>query len=1495
MSDDLIQQYAAKDPVNAAAAKEQLHGGLQAHFSSGELDSANGLLSDLGNIILTTVYTIADQCQKSGVILPQKLDISLKIGNQFFVPVTIGVDVADGESWTEASITNIAAAVVGFIVEAATVTAIGTLTAAGGGLISTVVSGAAAVIGSVAVGYFTAEYTADLIGTVWDHWVEPGIEGHWNSNDNSADFTTSARLSDVLREDWDSASVEDAEGEKVNLKLDDLNSWTLTSADSENGLVIKYNKGTDTFEFKNPGDGITSFWDMYYSYGDNLTATQWALNQLEGYGSTEGSAIVEEILRHHEGDFNVVVGGSTSHRVHNYYHLELQEIQELASNGNKAALWALKSLSSFVEEGKYPEGAVDPEEYSDNYITDRAAFLYYYLNNSKLGGDLLSDTGDDIDFKDLGTFQEAYAGNGEIDLPGNAQYIFGSDESDSNIVGGSKADHLYGMGGNDTLDGGSGANYLEGGADHDTYILQMDGKADTLFDVDGDGEIRVGSELVSGTFTRSFDGGVYLSGDSKWGLRERGDGDWDLLGRNSDNEYEDIAVLKDWEDGALGLSLSQSDPDYIVVDKSTMYSYFFVFSMNNAPRGTHLVGSGKNDLFFGSDFSDKIETGIGNTNLVYSRRGDDIVIGGDGRDYIRSGFSFSPETGESDNDHVEGGGASDIILGGSGADQLYGGYKIDAIEESNAESDTLGDWIGGEAGSDVCVGSNRRDFLFGGGGGDELQGGAGDDLLLGDASYQVKRQFEMMDGIFVRGYEWNSVQGAVVEQSNPSLLYPLGAMFSNWGWSSTAGGDFAFAPAMQFIQEARIDENPGNDYINAGAGNDFAAGQSGDDVVYGGDGDDTLYGDDAVALSDGEEGDDMLLAGNGVDRLYGGGGDDQLYANDDDGELDLLRGGEGGDLLWGGSGGDQLYGEAGDDELHAGVGSGDIRGGTGNDLLYGSSDADALFGGMDNDLYYSSAGNDTLTDAGGNDRYHLRRIDFTDAGSLTTIQDTDGNGSLWLDGVQIDGTGVQKTGDASWEAISGGYSLVLSGGDLTLTIDGQAGRAVIKNFGSQDSNTLGIVLPGNEGPPENHAPVVGVPPEDTTIVTGALFGYTIAPTTFTDPDNDPLSYSASLADGSPLPDWLDFDAASGSFSGTPSELGSFTILLTATDDGGLSAETSFTLSVVAFNEINGSAENDTLQGTVYDDLILGLDGNDYIAAKNGNDTLKGGAGNDTLIGNQDNDTLFGEAGNDSLRGSLGDDWLDGGDGADYLSGGMGDDSLYGGLGNDTLSAGQGDDSLWGENGDDSLFGRKGADQLSGGAGNDTLIGNQDDDTLMGDAGNDSLRGSTGNDLLYGGEDGDSLSGGVGKDTLYGDAGNDVLSAGKGDDQLFGGAGSDTLNGRLGNDSLTGGEGSDTFVFSSALAGDNIDTISDFTSGMDKISLDTAIFTELGEPGALSADLFAANSEGNALDGNDHILYNTTTGALYYDPDGNGAKAAVQFAVLEDTSELKSTDFLVTAA
>jgi Ca2+-binding RTX toxin-like protein len=192
----------------------------------------------------------------------------------------------------------------------------------------------------------------------------------------------------------------------------------------------------------------------------------------------------------------------------------------------------------------------------------------------------------------------------------------------------------------------------------------------------------------------------------------------------------------------------------------------------------------------------------------------------------------------------------------------------------------------------------------------------------------------------------------------------------------------------------------------------------------------------------------------------------------------------------------------------------------------------------------------------------------------------------------------------------------------------------------------------------------------------------------------------------------------------------------------------------------------------------------------------------------------------------------------------------------------------------------GNDTLVGGAGNDTLVGDVgeffDGETIGGD---DVLRGGDGDDLLFGdimGTISGSYSGG--NDLLAGAAGNDTLDGGLGDDTLYGGAGNDTLIAAGGADSLLGGSGADEFFLFRDDPGNGVHTIGDFGFGGDRLLLDRFAFAKLAE-GPVAAQFFRASADGSAADGDDYLLYNKSTGALYYDADGSGAGAALHIATL----------------
>src|ERR1700730_2895339 len=146
---------------------------------------------------------------------------------------------------------------------------------------------------------------------------------------------------------------------------------------------------------------------------------------------------------------------------------------------------------------------------------------------------------------------------------------------------------------------------------------------------------------------------------------------------------------------------------------------------------------------------------------------------------------------------------------------------------------------------------------------------------------------------------------------------------------------------------------------------------------------------------------------------------------------------------------------------------------------------------------------------------------------------------------------------------------------------------------------------------------------------------------------------------------------------------------------------------------------------------------------------------------------------------------------------------------------------------------------------------------------------------------DSIVGTAGDDTIFGGAGNDTVLGAGGNDVVQGNDGVDWVEGGTGNDTLSGGSGTDTFAFREAGAA-NADVVTDFASNWDDIRLDAAGFAAIGATGRFAAAyvrFFAGAGATGGHDADDRIIYNSTTGQLFYDPDGNGAAPAQLIATL----------------
>jgi Ca2+-binding RTX toxin-like protein len=247
-----------------------------------------------------------------------------------------------------------------------------------------------------------------------------------------------------------------------------------------------------------------------------------------------------------------------------------------------------------------------------------------------------------------------------------------------------------------------------------------------------------------------------------------------------------------------------------------------------------------------------------------------------------------------------------------------------------------------------------------------------------------------------------------------------------------------------------------------------------------------------------------------------------------------------------------------------------------------------------------------------------------------------------------------------------------------------------------------------------------------------------------------------------------------------------------------------------------------------------------------------------------------------------------------------------GEGNDTFYGGAGADSVSGWEGNDIIRGGAGKDFLDGGAGTQDYIDYSDKTTKVeltllapNTLGQAKVNGVV-EDIFFnfeavvGGKAGDVLTGNAGSNNIAGGDGNDTEQGGSGNDSIFGGNGNDLIFGGLGNDQLTGNGGGDFFRFNYALSTSaNLDTITDFTHGSDKIQLEDTIFTALTSP--WSSAQFKASASGHvASTATQHVLYDQSTGVLWYDPDGSGAGGQTAFAKLGTSTHptIDWTDFAI---
>ncbi len=929
--------------------------------------------------------------------------------------------------------------------------------------------------------------------------------------------------------------------------------------------------------------------------------------------------------------------------------------------------------------------------------------------------------------------------------------------------------------------------------------------------------------------------------------------------------------------------------------------------------------------------------GFGGNDTISGRAGNDALFGMDGNDI----FDMSPGgTSSYGNDSIDGGAGIDTVDFGNSsalsaivvnlaAGTLSGGGTAGAgsatlVSIENVTGTQFGDRITGDAGAnsvyawlgnDTIDGGAGNDTLNGVQGSDVINGGAGNDLLTGgtDADSFI---FDQTPGAanadritdFATGVDKIRLDAGVMTSLGAAGNFAAGdaRFFAAAGatgghdaddrviYNTTTGQLFYDADgngpgAAQLIAtlqsgavlaatDIAVDgaSAPSNQVINGTAGNDTLTGGPGDDTINGLGGDDSLVGNAGNDSLTGGDGNDTLQGGWNNDTLDGGNGQDMLWLSGAQSmvTVDLAAGTmAGGDAAGtaravllnlesvdagGVTFSTQLTGDSAANYLRGGSGTDTIHGGAGDDFIYGSSFAqnangDQLYGGDGNDVITAFGGNGLLDGGAGND------LLLGGNGSDTL---TGGSGADTFLFITPPGGG---SADTITDFASGLDKISLDGGAMPAL--GASG-----NFSAGDPRFY--AAPGASTAHDGGDRVI----YDTT--TGNLW------------------YDADGGSAGAAPQLI------GTLQGAPT--------LVATD---ISVQNG-----IAGVTLDGGPGNDSLRGGDGNDTISGNGGNDTLAGMNGDDRLDGGSGDDIVIGGQGADYLIGGDGNDTLDGvspndRLSDPILQGTESPDSR------DTLDGGLGNDQYIVQINDIILADPGGIDTVVAWDTSWTLGAGLENLVLrgsglqrtgIGNELDNTIDGSAmqgAGGALEGRGGADVLKGSSFGDRLDGGDGNDTVQGAQGNDSLIGGNGDDSLDGGSGSggdggndsldggagnDTLIGDGGNDVLTGGSGADSFTFIVTASAANADQITDFISGVDKIQLDGRVMP-MGLSGDFAAGdgrFYAAAGATGGHDADDRVIFNTSTGQLFYDTDGNGASPGQLVATLQPGATLAAGDIRV---
>ena len=806
-----------------------------------------------------------------------------------------------------------------------------------------------------------------------------------------------------------------------------------------------------------------------------------------------------------------------------------------------------------------------------------------------------------------------------------------------------------------------------------------------------------------------------------------------------------------------------------------------------------LRGNDSDNVLFTSDGRDML-TGRGGNDAIYGNEGRDVLWGGAGQDTLRGGDDndFLGALNTSDN------GESELYDGEAGRDVLSYATGLTEIREflsgnvtytsmlnsAMADAESTGpvvirtelgqidrlDANGRVIATDVArniehfIGSDSDDLIFGTDQGPEpvtISGGGGDDTLRSLGASQINGGDGDDTMLAVRNSDGGRVGGGFegdagfdtldLRQLGDLKLVLITDVSGRVGVRLIDEDDAANAPSAQNSNPANLRGERFNvdgveqyllgdndDYVVWGTGNDgVIRGGLGDDFLrsangvgtqsptfYGDEGNDTIILDDGGSAFGGEGDDRIEVNSSSEQEVQGNEGNDTFLIKRMDG---ALAGGDGCDTLilnpsvssnvtvsLAGSGsasstgsssngasldltsitgiealvttdfGDSITGSARSEQISALQGADTVEAGGGDDRIYGGTGNDRLLGQGGNDTLHAGLGNDTVDGGDGVDTvdYRFASADGPEgelvASVFTGAVVNLASGMGGLGGLQDTLISIENVfGTKLNDSIEG------DSGDNILS--GDAGSDTLNGGGGND-----LLIAGGCG-------VFGA----TDVLNG-------------DAGNDTFLVGSGVfeIDGGEGRDTLDFSVATEQADGGGETLSVIIDLRRETvsretesstvvwADDGTQSERQFDGQSIRPEDV---LRSDPLYALDGDDIALRLPGKDeddpnlpsfaieietsIVTRPNepstvtGIEDVIGTAGNDFLTGNDADNTFFGEDGDDVLRGREGDDTLDGGTGRDtaYFEGDQGRYTLTLGTDGPTVT------DRTGENGNDRLI------------------------------------------------------------------------------------------------------------------------------------------------------------------------------------------------------------------